>query len=264
MCAVSSNRVSAPLRAARLARAAGTRGMTLIEIMVVMVLISVILVGVLGGTGQLGGARLKHTATAIQGAVRVAFTRATATSKSLRLVFDLDSATMWLEEGDAPMLVQSKDDKAGNGGADPATEAERKAVIEGESIVKGPKVARPRFHPVSGISMTADQVAPRGDGAPAEGKGPIALPRGIRFREVQAAHDVEARTSGRAYLYFWPGGLTERASIQIRRGDSTDDDDTLTLQISPLTGKVTVKNGPVALVVPQDDKEASEREDNGL
>lgn len=239
-----------------------SRGMTLLEIMVVMIIIAVLVVGVVGGTGQLGGARLKHTATAISGAVKVAYTRATATSRSLRLVFDIDDQTMWLEQGDAPMLVQPKD-ATGTGGADPATDAERKALEEGADILKGPKVARPSFHPVGGITMTADEVTVGKNGAPTGGKGPIPLPRGITFRQVQAGHDDDARKKGRAYLYFWPGGLTERAAIQIRLGESDDDGDTLTLLVSPLTGKVTVKNGPVALVIPLDDKSASERDDMG-
>jgi general secretion pathway protein H len=236
--------------------------MTLLEIMVVMIIIAVVVVGVVGGTGQLAGARLKRTATSISGAIKVAYTRATATSRNLRLVFDLDRESLWLEEGDAPMLVQTKD-KSGTGGADPATDAEKAAIEEGSEILKGPKVARAHFHPVAGISMVADEVKVGPDGTPAGGKGPIPLPRGIKFRDVQTAHDDEARSKGRAYLYFWPGGLTERAAIQIRVGESGEDNDTLTLEVSPLTGKTTVKNGPVSLVIPLDDKEASERDDNG-
>jgi general secretion pathway protein H len=249
-------------RATRGLRRGERRGFTLLEIMVVMVIMAVLVAGVIGGTGQLGGARLKHAATAISGAVKVSYTRATATSKSLRLVLDLDANTMWLEEGDAPMLVQSKD-KSGAGGADPATDAERLARDEGADILQGPKVARPHFHPVAGISMTADQVTAGKDGTPTGGKGPIKLPRGITFRQVRTGHDDQVREKGRTYLYFWPGGLTERASIQIRIGDSMEDGDTLTLLVSPLTGKVSVKNGPVALVIPIDDRSASEREDNG-
>jgi general secretion pathway protein H len=263
----------------RRARRAAQRGMTLIEIMIVMIVIAVVMAGVVMGSGQLGMSRLKHTATAITGASRVAFTRATATSKSMRLVFDIDASTMWLEEGDSPMLVQSKDTTS-TGGADPVTAAEKRAVAEGEAIVKGPRAPRAHFHAVNGISITADVAkqpaaataatpapeASASSGPPSTsngGKGPISLPRGIKFREIQTAHDDAPRTSGRAYLYYWPGGLTERASIQIRMGDSTDDSDTLTLVLSPLTGKITVKSGPVALVMPLDDKEASEREDNG-
>jgi general secretion pathway protein H len=143
------------------------------------------------------------------------------------------------------------------------------AQAEGESIVKGPKIARAHFHQVKGISLTADQVAPPKEEAPVKegdppaAKGGLPLPRGITFRNVQSVHDDEPRTSGRAYLYFWPGGLTERSSIQLRIGKSEEDGDTLSLIVSPLTGKVSVKNGPIALVIPTNDKEASERDDNG-
>jgi general secretion pathway protein H len=236
--------------------------MTLLEVMIVMVIIAVCVIGVVGGTGQTGGARLKHTAAGISGAIKVAFTRATATSKSMRLVFDIGSKAMWLEEGDQPMLVEPKDHSP-SGGADPATDAERLARAEGAEILKGPQVARPSFHPVAGISMTSDVVAVSPDGKPLGPKGPLPLPRGISFREVQTGHDDKPRTEGRAYLYFWPGGLTELAEIQVRIGNSEDDGDTLTLQVAPLTGKVTVKNGPVALVIPVDDKGASDRQDNG-
>lgn len=89
------------------------------------------------------------------------------------------------------------------------------------------------------------------------------LESGITFREVQTAHDDAPRNEGRAYLYFWPGGMTERASIQLRVGQSADEHDALTLLVSPLTGKAQIKEGAVAIVNPTDDKEASEREDPG-
>jgi general secretion pathway protein H len=227
--------------------------LTLIEIMVVMVLVSLLLGGVVVGSGQVGSARLKHTATMMTGAVRVAFTRATATSRSLRLVFDMDEQSIWLEESDAPVLVQSKD-TSGTGGADPMTDAEKAAIDEGARIVQGPRAPRPRFHAIEASGTQSVE----------GGKGPRKLERGIKIREVQTAHDDKPRTTGRAYLYFWPGGLTERASVQIRVGESVEDSDTLSLIVSPLTGKVTVKNGPVPLKIPLDEKEASEREDRSF
>jgi general secretion pathway protein H len=236
--------------------------MTLVEVMIVVIIAVMVSVVLVGGSGQLAGARLKHAATALSGAVRVAFTRATTTSKHLRLVFDIGSSTVWMEEGDAPMLVTMKD-KTGAGGADPATDAEKAAIADAQSIVKGPKIARPHFHPVGGISLTSDQVTVDKDGKPTGAKGPLPLPRGITFRNIQSMHDDAPRTEGRAYLYFWPGGLTERSSIQVRIGNSEDDGDTLSLLVSPLTGKVTVKNGASSLVIPLDDKTASERQDNG-
>jgi general secretion pathway protein H len=243
---------STSARRARMGRAI-CRGLTLIEIMVVLSIIALITGIAIAGSGQLPSARLRRSATMISSAVKVAYTRATATSRSLRLAMDLDRQTIWLEESDGPMLVQSKD-KSATGGADPVTAAETAALEEGAKIVKGPPVQKPRFH----------SIAVYGFGDVEEGKGGKPLQRGIKFRSVQTPHDDAARTSGRAYVYFWPGGQTERASIQLRIGDSGEDSQTLTLLVSPLTGKVAIKGGPVELQVPTDDQSASDREDTGF
>ncbi|WP_394821116.1 prepilin-type N-terminal cleavage/methylation domain-containing protein [Pendulispora albinea] len=228
----------------RLAR----RGMTLVEILVVLVVIAMMMAGIIFGSGQVPSARLRASSSLITSAIKAGYTRSNAVSKSVRLVFDFESNTMWLEEANRPMVVQSKD-LTGTGGADPATAAEQAAVAEGERIIKGPAAPRPQFLPVDKADLAAREPG---------GKRP--LPRGITFREIQIAHDDQPRTEGRAYLYFWSGGQTERASIQVRIGKDEDDSQTLTLLVAPLTGKVTVKSGPVALKIP-DDKEASEREE---
>jgi general secretion pathway protein H len=235
------------------ARRAAERGLTLIEIVVVLAIIAVVTVGILAGSGQLPSARLKRSATMMTSAVKVAFTRATATSKNLRIVFDLDKQQLWIEESDIPMLVQTKD-IAGTGGADPVTDLEKAAVAQAEDVIKGPPIPKPHFHPIEQL----------GFGDVEGGKGGKPLSRGIAFRSVQTTHDDEPKTSGRAYLYFWPEGLTERASIQLRVGTSDDDSETLSVMVSPLTGRVTIKAGSVDLVKPTDDQTASEREDNGF
>ena len=234
-------------------RRGGRRGLTLIEIIVALALIGVVVVGVVAGTGQLPSARLKRTATMIVSAIKVAFTRATSTSRDLRIVFDFDNEQIWIEESDIPMLVQSKD-LAGTGGADAVTQTEKAAIAAGEDIIKGQPIPKPRFHAVAAF----------GFGDVEGGKGGKPLQRDIKLRSVQAGHDDAAHTKGRAYLYFWPGGLTERASIQLRVGDSEEEHQTLTLLVAPLTGRVAIKSGPVELVKPTDDKSASERQDTAF
>jgi len=233
-------------------RRARQRGLTLIEILVVMAIIAIVTGVALAGSMQLPSARLRRSVTMLASAIKVAYTTASATSRAVRLAMDLDHQTVWLEESDAPMLVQSKD-RTGTGGADAVTDAERAAVAEGDRILKGPPVPKPRFHPIESYGF--------GDIDTAKGGKP--LQRGITFRSVQMAHDDTAHTTGRAYLYFWPGGLTERASIQLRIGSSEEDDRTLSLLVAPLTGKVTVKGGAVELELPVDDDHASDRPDVG-
>jgi len=240
---------------AALRRAQGRRGsaaMTLIEVLIVMALIALILSAVVIGSGQMASSRLRHSSTMITGAVRVAFSRATASSKTVRLVMDFNDSAIWLEEGDQPHLVQSKD-TSGTGGAAAATMAEKQALEDSSRILKGPTAPRTAFKEIDAMGLVASE----------PGKGHKPLERGIKFRQVQTAHDYEARKEGRAYLYFWPGGQTERAAIQLKVGDNDDERNAITLIVAPLTGKVTIKDGAVDMPEPQDDKEASDREDPG-
>ena len=229
---------------------ANSRGLTLIEIFVVIAIVALVTGVAMAGSMQLPSARLRGSATMIASGIKVGYTRSTATSRDLRLVMDIDTQKIWLEQSDIPMLVQSKGKEASLG-SDPMTDKEKEAIAEGERIVKGPVIPKPRFK----------AVATWGFGDTQGGKGGKPLQRGITFRSVQTMHDDKPRTSGRAYLYFWPGGRTERAAIQVRIGESNDDDLTMTLIVSPLTGKVSIKGGAVDLKVPTDDSSASDRQD---
>ena len=225
------------------------RGVTLVEILVVLAIMA-IMVGAIGaGSGQVASAREKHAAAIIAAAVKVGYTRATATSKSVRLVMDMENDELWLEESAVPMLVASKDTST-TGGAEAATEQERISLEEGDRIMKGPRAPRPRYTQVDSPGLGNEGK-----------KGPKPLPRGIKFRSVQTAHDDQPRTEGRAYLYFWPGGQTERAVITVSVGDSKEETDALSMVVAPLTGRVTVKEGAPTLTIPIDDRGASERED---
>jgi general secretion pathway protein H len=229
------------------------RGLTLVEMLIVLLIVTLVLAGVVMGSGQLAGAKLRKSATTLTGLIRVAYVRATVTARSERIVFDLDNSKFWLEESEQPMLVQSKD-KSGTGGADPVTAAEKQSIAESERLIKGPQAPRPTFHQVKpGLYAASDNA----------GGSDQSLPFGIKFRAVQTGHDDEARTKGRAYLYFWPGGLTERASVVLRKGDSLADTDAMSLVVQPLTGAVNVKPGNVSLPVVTEDKDLSEREDRG-
>ena len=220
----------------------------------VLAIIALVTGVAVAGSQQLPSARLRGAATMIASAVKVAYTRATATSRDLRLAMDLDTQKIWLEQSDIPMLVQSKG-TAATSGADPMTDKEREAIKEGERILKGPPIPKPRFTPIASWGFGDAQ-----DGPKATGGKP--LQRGITFRAVQTTHDDKPRTSGRAYLYFWPGGRTELAAITIRIGDSLDDDKAMTLLIAPLTGKIKIKGGAVEIKIPTDDSTASDRQDS--
>lgn len=224
------------------------RGLTLIELIVVVTLVALLMGAMIIGLGATTNARVRSAATLVTSGVRVAFSRAQSTSKSMRLVFDLDRQSLLLEEADMPMLVR-RDDVV-TGGAEGSTPQEVEAIKDASRIVEGPAVPRPAFRPVAALGFDVDD--------PSSGRE---LGRNVVFKRIEVAHGEDPVTSGRAYLYFWPGGMTERASIQIGRSDTEGDDGVLTVLVSPLTGSARVVGGAKPMERPRDD---SDREDRGF
>jgi general secretion pathway protein H len=224
---------------------ARARGLTLIEVLVTLVIIAIIAGAVTSGAGATTNARVRRASAMIAGAVRVAYARASATAKPVRLVLDLDAGKVMLEEGTGTMLVtqNTQDSTAGAAGE---TQEERDAIAETEKILKGPRAPRPSFRPVKTLGIDSEEGNARSVG------------RGVKLKGFESTHEIDGQTEGRAYLYFWPGGWTERAAIRIGRADTDSNDDGLTLFVSPLTGKVKTVPGQHGL---ETVGEQGERED---
>src|SRR4051812_46414277 len=92
------------------------RGLTLIELLITVALIAIMTTGAVMGSGALVNARIRGATTMISGAIRIAFTRASATSRPNRLVFDFESSKVILEETSDTVLVR-KDDTTGGSAA---------------------------------------------------------------------------------------------------------------------------------------------------
>ena len=220
--------------------------MTLVEVLIVVALIALLSGAVVFGSGMLSSSRQRAAATLIVAGVRMGITRANSTGRPVRMVFDLKEQRVMLEESSSRVMLREKEEANTGGGAEPATEAEKAAKAEAERVLEGPHAPRARFAPVKQFGFDGD-----------EGQG-RELGSGIEFKSVQTEHDEEPRTEGRAYHYFFPGGGTERASIQIRKKGSTDG---LTVLVSPLTGRANIKKGDVDLEAPRIDEEFGEREE---
>lgn len=217
------------------------RGVTLVEVLLVVSLIALMTSGIVVGSGFVGNSRLRAATSLVISAVRMGIARANATGKPVRLVFDLEKDAVRLEESKGRMLRQKEEGKSTGGGAEAATALEKEAQAETARIMEGPRAPRPRFEATKEF-----------------GKEGRSLGSGVQFRQVQTQHDEEPRTEGTAYLYFWPGGDTELASIQLRK---VREEEGLTVMVSPLTGRARIESGNVDLPEPRADGEYSEREE---
>jgi general secretion pathway protein H len=227
------------------------RGITLIEVLVVLAIVAVISGVAIFGFGGMSSSKLKRASTQIAGAVRIAYAHATATSKVTRLTFNFDEHTMYLETTSDRHLVRR--DQAG--GAEAATEIEEQAQATAASVLGGPRAGRAYFEPADAFGFGS-----KGEDACDACRR---LPSGIQFWQVDTSHQQAPIDGGGAYLYFFPGGQTENAAIQIRvsNADEADVSDFMTVIVSPLTGKTAIHRGRIDMPKARDETEASERED---
>lgn len=225
------------------------RGVTLIEVLMAVALVSLMTGMAMLGTGVVESARLKRSAVMVAGAVRIAYGHASASTKTVRIVFDLGTQTVSLEEAASPHLLVKGER---SGGAEAATEAEREAQEAADAATEGPRKARASFQPAKALGFN-----------PEAGKTGKDLDKGVRIVQVETSHDDEPVTEDRAYLYFWPGGQTERAAIVISKGGAADedDDDVLTVVVSPLTGKTEIVRGRADMPRPRNEEDESERDE---
>src|SRR5207302_4081376 len=102
-----------------------------------------------------------------------------------------------------------------------ATVAQRGDAISEEERTRAELLRKSAFTPTSDVPKTG-------------------LGSAVRFADVWVSHQPERYVAGKAFLYFWPSGLTETASIQLAQGDDVN-----TLLVEPLTGKVRIASGRV-------------------
>ncbi len=60
------------------------------------------------------------------------------------------------------------------------------------------------------------------------------------FNRVFAPHEPVPREEGKAYVYFFPGGVTEHVFVQLSDGD--DDPRIYTVEVHPLNGRADLHN----------------------
>lgn len=224
------------------------RGLTLIEVVIAIALVAVLTGSMLFGRNMLVGSRMKAAATLIVSSVRFGLTRANTTGKPARLVIDFEKKQVSIEESSTSLMLREKS-KDPSAGATPASSAEAKVRAESERIVEGPRAARPAFSKLTGVSGAIEELSV---GRP--------LGEGVELVRVKTEHDEQEITEGRAYIYFWPGGTTERAIVQLKKAG--DKEAALTVVLSPLTGRAKIEKGAVDFPEPRGfDEEYSEREE---
>lgn len=233
-------------RSLRTARRAGSRrharGLTLIEVVIAITLGALLFGAMAMGVGAITGSQARQSAGELGGVIRSLYDTAALTGSTCRLAFELpapkdeDGQTKYWAECASGNVTTRKDREEAIKDEDRArTDASKKRKKDEDR----------RFTSLSSDSQPDLQTLQAMEKERVEKQSTFAeytspeietrtLPSSVRL-SVWTRHQRNVVQSGRAYLYFFPQGFTERAQLYVRQGDNV-----WTLQVSPLTGKTTV------------------------
>lgn len=247
------------------------RGMTIMEMMIVMIIIGLVMTGVALGLGSLTRQKLKSSAVRVAAAVRMAYSRSATTGNTVRIVFDIDGRALWGEEAEGGRVLLSRDDDENLDGEDEdedgssnassaTTQADSLAGLLGSDPSQLLSAARGAAEADMGSDTNFDmieQLGALGSKSMADMETPryrvpsfSALPNrlgkrtiledDVMFVSVLTSHREHPAEEGKAALYFFPGGITELAVIQLRDSAGYVN----SVEVHPLTGRCTIHDVP--------------------
>lgn len=217
-----TNRVAARhgrRRSLRRAAERSDRGLTLIEITIALMIVGLLMFVAVPSIEAVVGIRARETASKISGAIRYMYGHSALTGKVCRIVFDMDERAWWTECTEDRFVVSREKEQSRQGGR--VEEEERPPLEKANDEFEALKIK---------VQKKADFTA----FTDAEMKRQL-LPDGADVA-VWTPKQREKYVQGKAYLYFFPQGHTEKALIYVMNGD----DDVYTLSVSPLNGRVKV------------------------
>ena len=205
--------------------------------MVVVAIVGLLLGASVYGFRSVAKSQLRSSSSKLAGAIRYCFDRSVTTGAYFRLVLDLDGNKYWAERSDErTYLVAGKENAPGKGQAFDVAAEEKK---RDEDDAKLQELATS----VGGQMVTLDP-PPKPKRAKFQTFKDTTLPQvklsRATFFDVYTPRQREPYKKGRAYLYFFPDGHTERAIVRLNDGD-----DFYSLVVHPLTGRVEVMSGKV-------------------
>lgn len=222
----AATRTSALVRA----RARAHAGMTLIEVMLVLLIIGLMISSVAFGVGGLPHARLRTSATRLASTFRFAYVHALTTGRTTRVSFRMGSRDFVVEDTDDAHVLEHPDPRRTGGGS--AAAVEQQAISDAQLQTNlQPRAPRATF------TRLPDRVF---HARPLE--------QGIAFATVYTQHETDPRTSGTGSVYFFSGGQSERALVQLlnSRGEI------YSVSLNPLTGRAEILDRPAEPAVVED------------
>jgi general secretion pathway protein H len=195
--------------------------MTLIEIGVALCVAGLMLAVAIPALSAVTRAQLRQKTGQLAGGIRALYGGAAIAGHTCRLVLDLDANAYWSECAKGNIRLSAEGERSQNGARVATRDEELQAEPKRDNLSEE---ERERLALLQKSAFAPSSDVPRTE-----------LGGAVKFTDVWVQHQPERYTSGKSFLYFWSSGLTEEASIHLAQGD-----DTFSLLVSPLTGRVKI------------------------
>ncbi|HVI24483.1 MAG TPA: hypothetical protein VM691_13420 [Myxococcales bacterium] len=202
------------------------RGMTLIEVGIAMAIAAGLIALAIPAISNVARVQLRQKSGQLAGGIRSLYGATALGGHSCRLVLDLDNQKYWSECAAGTVRLDKGGEQSAGGARSENRDEQLLASIRTETANAEEQV-KVALAQKSEFKQTQD--IPKTD-----------LGGSVKFLDVWIQHQTERYTSGKAFLYFWPSGLTESAAIHLGQGDDVN-----TLLVSPLSGRVKIRSGRV-------------------
>jgi len=202
--------------------------MTLLEIGIALAIAAGVMALAIPAVSNVARVQLRQKSGQLAGGIRSLYGSSAVAGRTCRLVIDLDAAAYWSECAQGSVRIAAEGERARNGVRETTRDEELLATVA------------QRGDAISEEERTRAEVARKSAFAASSDIARTELGRLVRFADVWVAHQPEPYVAGKAFLYFWPSGLTEAAAIHLKQGDDFN-----TLIVSPLTGRVRIVRGRV-------------------
>jgi general secretion pathway protein H len=211
-------------------RAVARGGFSLIELMVVIVIMALAAAGMTRSIGALTRTKMRSAAMEIVAASRFAYGRSVSQGTTVRISFDLAQGSIQVQEAHGRVTLARGDDALRNS-LDEGGEGDGASVdpwAAAKSRLEEPLA--PTFGRSPFGAVTND------DGEAYKMSTARPLGEGIKVARLLTPHDPAPLTEGNGAIYFFPGGQSEHAVVQLENADG----EVFSVEIAPLTGRARV------------------------
>ena len=218
------------------------KGFTLFELIVAIAIVALIMGVVISRMDQYLELDMKKTSNRVASMVRYLYNKSVTEGVYLRLVFDLNEQTYWVEATRDPLLLSMRETASAKKKGEEEkkgkeTRGKEKNEKEGAKP-EAPKAQNPATAAASRLPKLEIK-QPTFTQVESSLLKPTRLPETVFFKDIMTEHQPVPAEAGQATLNFFPNGYVEHAIINLR---DEKDEVHYSLETNPITGQVKIEN----------------------